>query len=127
MILISITVVTACSHITFKIKKGLVLGRPAVIEGTTHIGPAVIEEGTTHIGPAVIEGTTHIGPAVIEGTTHIGPAVIEGTTHIGPATWLSVGESSVFTELLPDECCFFNSPRMSGRGGGIATVFKSDF
>lgn len=36
--------------------------------------------------------------------------------------WLSAGESSVFTELLPDECCSFNS----GRGGGIATGFKSD-
>ena len=42
-------------------------------------------------------------------------------------TWLSVGESSVFTKLLPDECCFFNSPRTTGRGGGIVTFFKSDF
>lgn len=26
-----------------------------------------------------------------------------------------------------NSCCYFNSPRTSGRGGGIATVFKSDF
>ena len=42
-------------------------------------------------------------------------------------TWMGVGASSVFTELLPAECCFFNSPWTSGQGGGIATVFKSDF
>ena len=40
---------------------------------------------------------------------------------------MGVGASSVFTELLPAECCFFNSPWTSGQGGGIATVFKSDF
>uniref|UniRef100_A0A8C5AN71 Reverse transcriptase domain-containing protein n=1 Tax=Gadus morhua TaxID=8049 RepID=A0A8C5AN71_GADMO len=44
-------------------------------------------------------------------------------------TWLSAGESGVFSDLLPDECSYFNSPRSSGRGrgGGIATVYKSDF
>ena len=42
-------------------------------------------------------------------------------------TWLSVGESSAFTELVPDGCSYFNSPRTSGRGGGTATVCKSDF
>lgn len=31
-------------------------------------------------------------------------------------------------ELVPPDCCYFNSPRSSGRkGGGIAVVFKSDF
>lgn len=40
-------------------------------------------------------------------------------------TWLSSGESCAFTELLPRDCCYVNSPRMSRRGGGIATVFKS--
>lgn len=39
--------------------------------------------------------------------------------------WMTVGESSTFTELLPHDCCYFNSPRMSGRGGGTAIVFKS--
>ncbi len=38
---------------------------------------------------------------------------------------MTVGESSAFSELLPHDCCYFNSPQMSGRGGGIATVFKS--
>ena len=42
-------------------------------------------------------------------------------------TWLSVGESSAFTELLPHDCCYFNSPRTSGREGGIAAVYKSHF
>ncbi|XP_049920683.1 uncharacterized protein LOC126402590 isoform X1 [Epinephelus moara] len=42
-------------------------------------------------------------------------------------TWLTVGESSAFTELLPDDCCYFNSPRTSGRGGGIATIYKSHY
>lgn len=40
-------------------------------------------------------------------------------------TWLSVGESSAFSDLLPQDCCCFNSPRTSGRGGGIATVYKN--
>lgn len=42
-------------------------------------------------------------------------------------TWLNPGESSAFTELLPGECCYFNSPRTSGQEVGIATIFKSDF
>ena len=37
-------------------------------------------------------------------------------------TWLRIFESSVFTKLLPDKCCFFNSPQMSGRREGIATL-----
>ncbi|XP_013859206.1 RNA-directed DNA polymerase from mobile element jockey [Austrofundulus limnaeus] len=39
-------------------------------------------------------------------------------------TWLSPGELSVFSELLPVDCTFFNTPRLSGRGGGVLTVFK---
>ena len=42
-------------------------------------------------------------------------------------TWLSVGESSAFTELLTHDCCYFNSPWTSGRGGGIVTVYKSHY
>ncbi|CAJ1061240.1 RNA-directed DNA polymerase from mobile element jockey [Xyrichtys novacula] len=43
-------------------------------------------------------------------------------------TWLSTGESSPLIELCPPDCCYFNSPRSSGRkGGGIAVIFKSDF
>lgn len=40
-------------------------------------------------------------------------------------TWLSDGESSAFTEFLHHDCCYFNSPRKSGQGGGIATVYES--
>ncbi len=36
-----------------------------------------------------------------------------------------MGESAAFTELLPPDCTFINSPRTSGRGGGIATVLKN--
>lgn len=42
-------------------------------------------------------------------------------------TWLRAGESSVFTDLLPDDSCFLNSPRISGRGGGLAVVFKKQY
>ncbi|XP_014865742.1 PREDICTED: uncharacterized protein LOC106931877 isoform X2 [Poecilia mexicana] len=42
-------------------------------------------------------------------------------------TWLSVGESSALSELLPADCSYFNSPRASGRGGGTATVYKQDY
>lgn len=31
-------------------------------------------------------------------------------------TWLSVGESSALSELLPADCSYFNSPRASGEG-----------
>ncbi|XP_028272710.1 uncharacterized protein LOC114443003, partial [Parambassis ranga] len=34
-------------------------------------------------------------------------------------TWMSVSESSALCE--PSDCTFFNSPRTTGRGGGIAT------
>lgn len=42
-------------------------------------------------------------------------------------TWLSAGDTSAFSELLPHDCCFFNTPRTSGWGGGIATVFKNGY
>ncbi|XP_032879310.1 uncharacterized protein LOC116974699, partial [Amblyraja radiata] len=42
-------------------------------------------------------------------------------------TWIGPGECSAFTELLPAGCSYFNSPRMSGRGGGIAVIYKSNF
>ena len=43
-------------------------------------------------------------------------------------TWLGTGDSACLTELSPPDCCYFNSPRASGRkGGGIAVVFKNDF
>ncbi|KAK7918616.1 hypothetical protein WMY93_009900 [Mugilogobius chulae] len=39
-------------------------------------------------------------------------------------TWLHVGECSAFSELLPNGCSYFSSPRTSGKGGGLATVFQ---
>ncbi len=42
-------------------------------------------------------------------------------------TWLRVGESSVFSELLPNDCCYLNSLRTSGRGGGIAIIYKNAY
>lgn len=42
-------------------------------------------------------------------------------------TWLSPGENMPFSELSPSDCSFFNSPRPSGRGGGVASVYKSLF
>ena len=42
-------------------------------------------------------------------------------------TWIGAGESSALAELLPADCCCFNTPRTSGRGGGTAVVFKNTF
>lgn len=37
--------------------------------------------------------------------------------------WLNTGESSMFSELLPADCSYFNTSRTSGRGG-TAVVLK---
>lgn len=42
-------------------------------------------------------------------------------------TWIKPDELSPFTELVPYDCLFFNSPRLSGRGGGLASVFKKHY
>ena len=42
-------------------------------------------------------------------------------------TWLKPGDDSAFSELLPPSCSFFSSPRVSGRGGGLAAVFNTNF
>ncbi len=42
-------------------------------------------------------------------------------------TWIQVGKSIQFSELLPPNCLFFNSPRTTGRGGGVASIFKNSF
>ncbi len=43
-------------------------------------------------------------------------------------TWLNSGELSPRVELCPpDFDLFFHIPRPSGRGGGIAAVFKKHF
>ncbi len=40
-------------------------------------------------------------------------------------TWLSSGNLSPFADLAPLDCKFINSPRVLGRGGGLASVFKN--
>uniref|UniRef100_A0A8C2BTF1 Reverse transcriptase domain-containing protein n=1 Tax=Cyprinus carpio TaxID=7962 RepID=A0A8C2BTF1_CYPCA len=40
-------------------------------------------------------------------------------------SWIKVGDLTPFSDLIPDDCTFFNSPRPSGRGGGIATILKN--
>ncbi|KAI2645456.1 RNA-directed DNA polymerase from mobile element jockey [Labeo rohita] len=42
-------------------------------------------------------------------------------------TWLHAGELTSFSELLPPSCDFLSSPRTTGKGGGLASVFKSVF
>ena len=42
-------------------------------------------------------------------------------------TWLRAGEFTAFAELLPPDCTFINTPRITGKGGGLASVFKSSF
>lgn len=41
-------------------------------------------------------------------------------------TWMSVGESSAFSELLPADCGYFNTQRASGHRG-VATVYKTKY
>ncbi len=38
-------------------------------------------------------------------------------------SWIKVGDLTPFSDLIPADCTFFNSPRLSGRGGGIVTIF----
>ncbi len=42
-------------------------------------------------------------------------------------TWLDALDLSPLSELCPFNYLFLNSPRTSGRGGGIATVYKKSF
>ncbi len=42
-------------------------------------------------------------------------------------TWLNVRETHALIELSPDDCTFFSTPRTTGRGGGLACVFKKGF
>lgn len=39
-------------------------------------------------------------------------------------TWLKPGDNSAFSELLPQGYSFLSTPRVSSRGGGLASVFK---
>ncbi len=40
-------------------------------------------------------------------------------------SWLKVGDLTPFADLIPSDCTFFNSPRLSGRGGGIVTILNN--
>lgn len=42
-------------------------------------------------------------------------------------TWLNVGDFVPLVEVCPDDCHFLSTPRPSGRGGGLAAVFKNHF
>lgn len=42
-------------------------------------------------------------------------------------TWLHAGDYTPFSELIPPQCDFFSSPRTTGKGCGVASVFKSIF
>ena len=42
-------------------------------------------------------------------------------------TWLNVGDLSPFGDLCPPNFAFLNSPRTSGRGGGLATIYNNCF
>ncbi len=42
-----------------------------------------------------------------------------------PETWLSEGDFSPLSELLPNDCSYINSPRSRCRGGGLLTIFKN--
>lgn len=42
-------------------------------------------------------------------------------------TWMKVGDLSPYSELVPNDYCFYNSPRPVGRGGGLAVIAKESF
>lgn len=42
-------------------------------------------------------------------------------------TWLREGDLAPLSELLPPGCNYFNSPRITGKGGGLTSIFKSTF
>lgn len=42
-------------------------------------------------------------------------------------TWIAIGDMSPFSELIPRDCTFFNTPRSLGRGGGLVSIFKEKF
>lgn len=42
-------------------------------------------------------------------------------------TWLRPGDLAPLTELLPQDYLFLNSPRSTGRGGGLVSVFENKF
>lgn len=41
-------------------------------------------------------------------------------------TWLTPGDLRLFSELVPSDCNFLNSPRSVCHGGGLASTFKQN-
>ncbi len=41
-------------------------------------------------------------------------------------TWLKVGDLTPMAELLPRGYSYYNSPRLTGRGGGLMSIFKDE-
>lgn len=42
-------------------------------------------------------------------------------------TLVKEGDSSPYSELVPQDCTFYNSPRINRHGGGLAAVFKCKY
>lgn len=42
-------------------------------------------------------------------------------------SWLTIGDLSPFSELLPTNCSFFNSPHTTGWGGDLASIYTDTF
>lgn len=42
-------------------------------------------------------------------------------------TWVKVGDLSPYSELVPTDYCFYNSPHPVGRGGELAIITKKNF
>lgn len=42
-------------------------------------------------------------------------------------SWVKVGDLSPYSELVPADYYFYNAPRSSGRGGGLAIIAKDSF
>ena len=42
-------------------------------------------------------------------------------------TWVSAGDSTSFSELLPTDRSFFSTPRTTSKGGGTASIYKNKF
>lgn len=42
-------------------------------------------------------------------------------------SWMGAGKLDLFSEILPQDCIYLNSPRMTARGRGVAILFKEKY
>lgn len=42
-------------------------------------------------------------------------------------SWTKVGDLTPFSDLVPADCTFFNTPRPNRKGGGLVTILKDSF